>query len=60
MSIVVNVISGQVTGETAKLLSDRKWRLNQHRQSLSLNRTHTSISISKLLEQRFMPLKFRH
>lgn len=50
MGIVGNIISGQVTGETAKLLSDRIGRIMQDRQSLSINRNDTSISKSKQLE----------
>ena len=50
MGIVGNIISGQVTGDTAKLLSERIGRIMQDRQSLSINRTDTSISKSKQLE----------
>jgi len=50
MGIVGNIISGQVTGDTAKLLSDRIGRIMQDRQSLSINRNDTSISKSKQLE----------
>lgn len=50
MGIVGNVVSGQVTGDTAKLLSDRIGRIMQDRQSLSINRNDTSISKSKQLE----------
>ncbi|OJV54192.1 MAG: conjugal transfer protein TraG [Bacteroidetes bacterium 43-16] len=50
MGIVGNIVSGQVTGDTAKLLSDRIGRIMQDRQSLSINRTDTSISRSKQLE----------
>jgi type IV secretory pathway TraG/TraD family ATPase VirD4 len=50
MGIVGNIVSGQVTGDTAKLLSDRIGRIMQDRQSLSINRNDTSISKSKQLE----------
>lgn len=50
MGIVGNVISGQVTGDTAKQLSDRIGRIMQDRQSLSINAADTSVSKSKQLE----------
>lgn len=50
VGIVGNIISGQVTGDTAKLISDRIGRIMQDRQSLSINRNDTSISKSKQLE----------
>lgn len=50
MGIVGNIVSGQVTGDTSKLLSDRIGKIMQDRQSLSINRTDTSISKSKQLE----------
>ncbi|WP_293906050.1 conjugal transfer protein MobC [Sphingobacterium sp. UBA5670] len=50
IGIVGNIISGQVTGDTAKLLSERIGRIMQDRQSLSINRNDTSISKSKQLE----------
>lgn len=50
MGIVGNIISGQVTGDTAKQLSERIGKIMQDRQSLSINRTDTSISKSKQLE----------
>ncbi|WP_231388376.1 type IV secretory system conjugative DNA transfer family protein [Sphingobacterium hungaricum] len=46
-TIVGNVISGQVTGEGAKRLSEQIGKIMQDRQSLSINRTDTSISKSK-------------
>ncbi|PTS95664.1 conjugal transfer protein TraG [Pedobacter sp. HMWF019] len=48
--IVGNIISGQVTGDTAKQLSDRIGRIMQDRQSLSINSGDTSVSKSKQLE----------
>jgi hypothetical protein len=49
-SIVGNVIAGQVTGDTAKQLSERFGKIMQDRESLSINRADTSISKSKQLE----------
>ncbi|MEO9022932.1 MAG: conjugal transfer protein MobC [Ginsengibacter sp.] len=50
MNITGNIISGQVTGETAKQLSERFGKIMQDRSSLSINRTDTSISRSKQLD----------
>lgn len=50
MNITGNVISGQVTGETAKQLSDRFGKIMQDRTSLSINRSDTSISKSMQLD----------
>jgi len=50
MNITGNIISGQVTGESAKQLSDRFGKIMQDRSSLSINRTDTSISKSKQLD----------
>jgi len=50
VNITGNIISGQVMGETSKLLSDRFGRIMQDRQSISINRTDTSISHSKQLD----------
>jgi hypothetical protein len=50
MGIAGNIISGQVTGDTAKLLSDRIGRIMQERNSLSINSGDTSISKSRQLE----------
>lgn len=50
LNIVGNVISGQVAGETAKQLSERFGKIMQDRESVSINRTDTSISRSKQLE----------
>jgi len=50
VNITGNIISGQVTGETAKLLSERFGKIMQDRESLSINRTDTSISRSKQLD----------
>nr|WP_199156141.1 conjugal transfer protein MobC [Pedobacter sp. ASV2] len=45
-----NVFSGQVVGETAKSLSERFGKILQKRQSLSINRTDKSTSISTQLD----------
>lgn len=50
VNICGNIISGQVMGETARLLSDRFGRIMQDRESFSDNGTGTSISRSKHLE----------
>ena len=50
VNITGNIISGQVMGETSKLLSERFGKIVQDRQSVSINRTHTSISHSKQLD----------
>ncbi len=50
MNITGNIISGQVTGETAKQLSERFGKIMQDRTSLSINRTDTSVSHSKQLD----------
>lgn len=55
MNITGNIICGQVTGETAKQLSERFGRINQDRTSLSINRTDTSISRSKQLDAAIPP-----
>lgn len=57
MGIVGNIVAGQVTGDTARLLSDRIGKIMQDRQSLSMNRTDTSISKSKQLEAAVPPSK---
>ncbi|MUV04619.1 type IV secretion system DNA-binding domain-containing protein [Flavobacterium rakeshii] len=51
MNITGNIISGQVTGDTAKQLSERFGKILQDRQSLSVNRNDTSVSRSRQLEQ---------
>lgn len=50
MNIVGNIVSGQVTGDTAKQLSERFGKILQDRESLSINSQDTSISRSKQLE----------
>jgi hypothetical protein len=55
MNIVGNIASGQVSGDTAKQLSERIGKIMQDRESLSINRTDTSISRSKQLEAAVPP-----
>jgi hypothetical protein len=50
LNITGNIIAGQVTGETAKHLSERFGKIMQDRTSLSINRTDTSVSHSKQLD----------
>lgn len=57
MNITGNIISGQVTGDTAKQLSDRFGKIMQDRESVSINSGDTSISRSKQLESAVPPSK---
>lgn len=50
LNITGNIISGQVSGETAKQLSERFGKILQDRQSIAINRNDTSITNSKQLE----------
>ena len=50
MNIAGNIISGQVMGETAKQLSERFGKIIQVKESVSINRTDTSISKSGQLD----------
>ncbi|HEY0744393.1 MAG TPA: conjugal transfer protein MobC [Chryseosolibacter sp.] len=50
MNVVGNVISGQVTGETAKSLSERFGKIVQQRQSISLSSADATRSTSTQLE----------
>ncbi|WP_235921061.1 conjugal transfer protein MobC [Foetidibacter luteolus] len=50
MNIAGNIISGQVAGETAKMLSERFGKTMQDRESLSINSSDTSLSKSQQLE----------
>lgn len=50
MNITGNILSGQVSGDTAKQLSERFGKIMQDRESLSINSTDTSISRSRQLE----------
>ena len=57
MNITGNIISGQVSGETAKQLSERFGRIMQDRSSVSINRTDTSVNRSKQLDAAIPPSK---
>jgi hypothetical protein len=57
MNIVGNVISGQVVGDTAKLLSERFGKIVQERESISINTTETSVSRSTQLDSAVPPSK---
>ena len=57
MNIVGNVISGQVVGDTAKLLSERFGKIVQERESISINTSETSISRSTQLDAAIPPSK---
>ncbi len=50
-NICGNIISGQVTGDTAKILSERFGKIIQQKESISMNRTGSSTSTSWQLEQ---------
>lgn len=57
MNITGNIVAGQVTGDTAKQLSERFGKIMQDRQSYSINSGDTSISRSKQLEAAIPPSK---
>lgn len=57
MNITGNIVAGQVTGDTAKQLSERFGKIMQDRESLSINSGDTSISRSKQLESAIPPSK---
>lgn len=50
VNITGNLICGQVMGDTAKVLSERFGKIQQEKQSISVNRMDTSISRSTQLE----------
>jgi hypothetical protein len=50
MNIVGNIVCGQVTGDTAKQLSERFGKINQQKESVSINSSDTSISHSTQLD----------
>src|SRR5690606_1980109 len=50
LNIVGNVISGQVSGDTAKHLSERFGKIQQQRRSVSINSSDTSLSKSMQLD----------
>jgi hypothetical protein len=49
-SMVGNIISGQVTGDSAAMLSDRFGKILQDKHSLSINSNDTSLNRSKQLD----------
>lgn len=55
MNITGNIISGQVTGDTAKQLSERFGKIMQDRESLSINSSDTSVSRSRQLDSAVPP-----
>ncbi|UEG54900.1 YWFCY domain-containing protein [Mucilaginibacter daejeonensis] len=57
MNIVGNVISGQVSGDTAKQLSERFGKINQQKESVSINSSDTSVSRSTQLDLAIPPSK---
>lgn len=50
LNMVGNIISGQVTGESAKTLSDRFGKIMQDRESVAINSSDTSVTRSKQLD----------
>jgi YWFCY protein/Type IV secretory system Conjugative DNA transfer len=57
MNVAGNIISGQVLGETSKLLSERIGKIMQDRESVSINSNDTSLSKSNQLESAIPPSK---
>lgn len=57
MNITGNIIAGQVTGDTAKQLSERFGKIMQDRESYAINSGDTSISRSRQLESAIPPSK---
>lgn len=57
INIAGNIISGQVTGDSAKQLSDRFGKILQRRNSISTNQQDTSISNTLQLELAVPPSK---
>src|SRR5690606_9589031 len=55
MDVTGNIAAGQVTGDTAKQLSERFGKIMQDRESYSINSGDTSISRSKQLEAAIPP-----
>ncbi|WP_374950045.1 conjugal transfer protein MobC [Mucilaginibacter sp.] len=50
MNIIGNILSGQVTGDTAKQLSERFGKIMQERNSITINSQDTSVSKSTQLD----------
>ena len=57
INIIGNIISGQVTGDTARQLSERFGKIMQDRESLSISSGDTSMSRSRQLETAIPPSK---
>ena len=57
MNIAGNIVSGQVVGDTAKLLSERFGKIVQQRESISINSADTSVSKSTQLDSAIPPSK---
>lgn len=57
MNTVGNIFSGQVVGDTAKMLSDRFGKVLQKRQSMTINRNDKSTSISTQMDSLIPPSK---
>ncbi len=57
MNITGNIVAGQVTGDTAKQLSERFGKILQDRESYSINSGDTSVSRSRQLEAAIPPSK---
>jgi hypothetical protein len=55
MNIIGNVISGQVMGDVAKQLSERFGKTLQHKSSVTINSSDTSINQSRQLEVTIPP-----
>ncbi|MDB4923215.1 MAG: conjugal transfer protein TraG [Mucilaginibacter sp.] len=55
MNIVGNIAAGQVSGDTAKQISERIGKIMQDRESVSINRSDTAINKSKQLEAAVPP-----
>jgi hypothetical protein len=55
MNIAGNIVSGQVVGDTAKLLSERFGKIVQQRESISINSNDTSVSRSTHLDSAVPP-----
>lgn len=50
MNIVGNIVCGQVSGDTAKMLSERFGKINQQKNSVSINSSDTSVTKSTQLD----------
>ncbi|MBV4359112.1 YWFCY domain-containing protein [Pinibacter aurantiacus] len=50
MSMAGNIISGQVTGDSARVLADRFGKIMQDRESVSINSRDTSVNHSKQMD----------